>query len=164
MRVKILRCIFFILIILVSVIIFGFSAQNGEKSGNLSKSIITKIADVIKVKENNKNEFIVQGEKVIRKMAHFTIYTLLGICVMGFLSTFNLKIVKQVIITGIYGFFYATTDEFHQMFINGRNASFLDIMIDSLGILFGILIVYVLVVIIKNKAKNYWKKIFGIIK
>ena len=155
MRVKILRCIFFILIILVSVIIFGFSAQNGEKSGNLSKSIITKIADVIKVKENNKNEFIVQGEKVIRKMAHFTIYTLLGICVMGFLSTFNLKIVKQVIITGIYGFFYATTDEFHQMFINGRNASFLDIMIDSLGILFGILIVYVLVVIIKNKAKNY---------
>lgn len=155
MKVKILRCTFFILIILVSVIIFGFSAQDGEKSGNLSKSIITKIADIINVKENNKNEFIVQGEKVIRKMAHFTIYTLLGICVMGFLSTFNLKIVKQVIITGIYGFFYATTDEFHQMFINGRNASFLDIMIDSLGILFGILIVYVLVVIIKNKAKNY---------
>ena len=39
MKTNILRITFLILIIINSVIIFGFSAQNGEESGNLSKLV-----------------------------------------------------------------------------------------------------------------------------
>ena len=150
MKKYIIRFIFLVLIILNSLVIFGFSAQNGEKSGSLSKSIIIKIADILNVKEEN---FIEKGEIVIRKMAHFGIYTLLGIWSMAFISTFELKRKNQIIITLIWGILYASTDEIHQLFIRDRNGSIADVVLDSFGILFGTMIV---VGILKLANYNNW--------
>lgn len=154
---NLLRTIFFILIIIISLIIFGFSAQDGETSGGISKAVITKIADIIKVKENIRNEFIIEGEKIIRKLAHFAIYTALGIFSMSFMKTFNLSNKKQALITLTWGFLYACTDEIHQLFSNGRNASFLDVLLDTFGVAFGILLVIIIIFII-NKVKNNIEK------
>ena len=38
----------------------------------------------------------------------------------------------------LFGCLYATSDEFHQKFSNGRTASSKDVCIDTLGVLFGI--------------------------
>lgn len=141
MKKYIVRIIFLILIVLNSLVIFGFSAQNGESSGSISKNIIIKIADIIKINEDNREEFIEKGEKVIRKLAHFGIYTSLGLWSMAFISTFNIKMKKQVIGTTIWGVMYATTDEIHQLFINGRNGSALDVLLDTTGVIFGSIIV-----------------------
>ena len=62
---------------------------------------------------------------------------------MGFIATFNLKRKNQILITIIWGFLYASTDELHQMFINGRNASFLDVLLDTSGVIFGILLIII---------------------
>lgn len=158
MKKNILRIIFLILIILNSSIIFGFSSQNGEESGNLSKMVITKIADILKVKEENRTYFLSLGEKVIRKLAHFSIYTLLGIWSFAFIYTFNLKQKYKTIITAIWGFLYASTDEFHQMFSKGRTASINDVIIDTLGVIFGLLLVLLILKIKEmlriNNTKN----------
>lgn len=158
MKKNILRIIFLILIILNSLIIFGFSSQHGEESGNLSKMVITKIADILKVKEENRTYFLSLGEKVIRKLAHFSIYTLLGIWSFAFIYTFKMKMQYQVTITTIWGFLYASTDEFHQMFSNGRTASINDVIIDTLGVIFGLLIVLLILkikeIIRINNIKN----------
>ena len=157
MKTNILRIIFLILIIINSLIIFGFSSQNGEESSNLSKMIITKIANILNVKEENKTIFLDLGEKIIRKLAHFSIYTLLGIWSISFLYTFNIKLKYQVIITSVWGFLYALTDEFHQMFSNGRHASIDDVIIDTLGVIFGLLLVLLIFKvkeIIINKKLN----------
>ena len=77
MKKCILRIVFLVIIIVISGIIFGFSAQDGEESGNLSKTVITKIADILNVEENSRENFIETGEVVIRKLAHFTIYSIL---------------------------------------------------------------------------------------
>lgn len=157
MKTNILRIIFLILIIINSLIIFGFSSQNGEESSNLSKMIITKIANILNVKEENKTIFLDLGEKVIRKLAHFSIYTLLGIWSISFLYTFNIKLKYQVIITSVWGFLYALTDEFHQMFSNGRHASINDVIIDTIGVIFGLLLVLLIFKvkeIIINKKLN----------
>lgn len=157
MKTNILRIIFLILIIINSLIIFGFSSQNGEESSNLSKMIITKIANILNVKEENKTIFLDLGEKFIRKLAHFSIYTLLGIWSISFLYTFNIKLKYQVIITSVWGFLYALTDEFHQMFSNGRHASIDDVIIDTLGVIFGLLLVLLILKvkeIIINKKLN----------
>ena len=140
MKTNILRIIFLILIIINSLIIFGFSSQNGEESSSLSKTVINKIADILDIKENRET-FLDLGEKIIRKLAHFSIYTLLSIWSNSFLYTFNIKLKYQVIITSIWGFLYAITDEFHQMFSNGRHASIDDAIIDTLGVIFGLLLV-----------------------
>ena len=155
MKKNILRIIFLILIIINSLIIFGFSSQNGEESGSLSKTVITKIADILNVKEENRVRFIDLGEKVIRKLAHFSIYASLGIWSFAFIYTFNIKIKYQVAITIIWGFLYASTDEFHQMFSKGRTASIDDIIIDTLGVAFGLLLVLLILKIIEIlKAKS----------
>ena len=152
MKKNILRIVFLILIIINSLIIFGFSSQNGEESGNLSKSIITKIADILNIEDNREN-FIDVGEKVIRKLAHFGIYTLLGIWSIGFLLTFNIKLKYQVVIASIWGCIYALTDEFHQSFSFGRHASINDVVIDTLGVIFGLLLVLLVLKIKKKKKK-----------
>ena len=46
---------------------------------------------ILNVEENSRENFIETGEVVIRKLAHFTIYTALGMATIAFLLTFNLK-------------------------------------------------------------------------
>ena len=153
MKTYILRIIFLILIITNSLIIFGFSAQNGEESSNLSKTVITKIADIFNVEENRES-FLNIGESVIRKLAHFSIYTLLGIWVVCFMLTFKIKLKWQITLTAVWGLLYAITDEFHQMFSSGRHASINDVVIDTLGVLFGLFLVLTInkiIEIIKQK-------------
>ena len=115
MKTNILRITFLILIIINSVIIFGFSAQNGEESGNLSKLVISKIADILNIEENREN-FLEVGESIVRKLAHFSIYTSLGIWLISFLLTFKLKLKYQITIASVLGIAYAISDEFHQKF------------------------------------------------
>ena len=153
MEKNILRIIFLILIIINSLIIFGFSSQNGEESSSLSKTVITKIADILNVKKVNRKVFLDLGEKIIRKLAHFSIYTLLGIWSISFLYTFNIKLKYKVVITSTWGFLYAITDEFHQMFSSGRHASIDDVIIDTLGVIFGLLLVLLIL-----KIKEIIKK------
>ncbi len=143
MKKNIIRAVLLILVIVISSIIFGFSAQDGETSGGISKGVITIIADVFNLNGDTRNIFIEKGEGVIRKLAHFGIYTLLGLASMGFIATFNLKRKNQILITIVWGFLYASTDELHQMFINGRNASFLDVLLDTSGVIFGILLIII---------------------
>ena len=153
MKTNILRIIFLILIIINSLIIFGFSSQNGEESGNLSKSIIIKIADVFNIQKNKEN-FIDVGERIIRKLAHFGIYSLLGIWSISFLLTFKMKLKWQVVITTIWGIVYAITDEFHQSFSFERHASINDVAIDTLGVVFGILIVLLIIKMYEMTKNN----------
>ena len=154
MKKNIIRVVLLVLVIAISAVIFGFSAQDGETSGGISKRVITIIADIINLNGDTRNIFVKKGEGVVRKLAHFGIYTLLGLASMGFIATFNLKRKNQILITIIWGFIYASTDELHQMFINGRNASFLDVLLDTSGVIFGIL----LVIFIMYCYKKYYLK------
>lgn len=158
MSKNIFRIICLILVIIISAIIFGFSSQNGEKSGGLSKAVITKISEIINVKDSKREIFIKRGEKVVRKLAHFTIYSALGLATMGFMITLELTTLKQSIYTVIFGFLYASTDELHQLFINGRNGSFMDVILDTSGVFFGILLMIILGHIINKTRNNIEKK------
>ncbi len=138
--------------------IFSFSNQNGEKSGALSQNIAKRITKNIKTMKNSEEEQIVlrKIEKTIRKLAHFSLYTIVGILLMSLMSTYNIRINKKSAISFYIGFFYAVTDEIHQIFIPGRTSSIKDIGIDCLGVLFGILII---TIICKAFIGNYHIKL-----
>ena len=118
----ILKRIFFLIMLLIAFyIIFNFSAQNGIESGNLSKKVTTFIVEMFsKVKNmdvNLKLHYIEKLHPIIRKLAHFSIYTLVGFSVMGFMCTFDIKNRFKLIVSILIGITYAITDEFHQSFI-----------------------------------------------
>ncbi len=143
MKVNIIRVILIILLMGIFFAIFGFSNQNGEKSGGLSKKVteaVTKnIKSVQRLEKEQKENVLQRIESIIRKIAHFSIYTVVGLLLMGLMSTYRLKENDRISISLIIGVIYASTDEIHQAFIPERTAQITDVIIDSMGVLLGIL-------------------------
>lgn len=140
------RTIFVILILGTFIAIFIFSSQDGKKSKSVSESFMKKIVDIYpktsKLDDKEKQVIVKKSQTFIRKTAHFTIYMTAGILIIGFLSTYNLKWNKKLIITLILGLIYSILDELHQGYTGGgRTPRVFDVCIDFLGVLSGSIIV-----------------------
>jgi rSAM/selenodomain-associated transferase 1 len=83
--------------------------------------------------------WIMQGAKAfyIRKAAHMTEYGLLAFLIVRWLRL-SFPFRKAAIYSFIIAVIYASTDEYHQTFIEGRGGSPIDVMIDSAGMLIGL--------------------------
>lgn len=158
MKKNILRIILILLLLGTFYIIFGFSSQDGEKSGSISRRITEKIATFIpqiqKENEIEKENIMNTMERIIRKMAHFSIYTAVGLLLMSLVSTYNIKEKNRLIITLITGIIYASSDEIHQSFVPGRSPMITDIVIDTMGVILGILLIILGKKIIKKYREN----------
>lgn len=145
MKINLLRIVLLILLFGTFYIIFGFSSQDGEESGGISSRvtefILEKSNTYKNIEENRQDEIFERTEKIIRKIAHFSIYALVGFLLMGLVSTFKLKEKNRILISLILGVLYATSDEIHQLFSPGRSAQITDVYIDTLGILVGIFVI-----------------------
>lgn len=158
MNLKIQRIIFAILTIATFVTIFIFSSQNGDKSGSTSRNFTRKVIEILQIdkylNESEKENLIENSQFIIRKLAHFTIYTIAGINMMGFINTYNLKKKNKIISVLLVGVIYAISDEFHQMFSGGRMPAIKDILIDSFGVLIGICVFIQLNKIVRKKSNK----------
>ena len=157
-KIKTRRIIFLVLMIITAITIFIFSSQDGEKSTSTSDNFIKQIVKIFKGNDINELELEEITDNIsfyIRKLAHFTIYTIFGITTFGFINTFEIDKKKKIIIAILIGAIYASTDEFHQLFSSGRSASIVDVCIDTSGVLFGILLAQLSIYIFsKIKVKN----------
>ena len=160
--INIFRMILIILLLCTFFIIFGFSSQNGEKSGGINRKVTETILKVSsnynKLEEGEKEVVLHRTESIIRKIAHFSIYAVVGFLLMGLLSTYKIKDKWRIIITIIIGILYAMSDEFHQSFSPGRTPKITDVYIDTLGIILGALLVVLIRIIYKKIKTKYYKK------
>ena len=65
---------------------------------------------------------------------------------------------KKILISIGLAFLYACSDEIHQLFVNGRSGEFTDVLLDTCGAGFGILVVITMSLIcckISEKLKNH---------
>ena len=162
-KINIIRAILIILLLATFVRIFCFSNQNGTKSSGVSRKFTEIVTSNIKKVQNmpksEKELFLEHTEKIIRKLAHFSIYTVVGLLMMSLMNTYKLKQSKRIWISLIVGVLYASSDEIHQYFVPGRSARLFDVGIDTLGVLTGILIYLVLRKLInkvcRKDAKNF---------
>lgn len=158
MKINIIRTIIMILLLGTFAVIFQFSSQNGEESGNLSGKIARFLVEKLPIK--NTNQALRRTEGVVRKMAHFSIYTLLGFLLMSFISTYHLEENRRIIISLFVGILYATSDEIHQKFVADRSCQITDVILDSMGVLLGILLLlFIFKIYQKIKTKIKYKNI-----
>lgn len=147
MNKNIIRAILIILLIATFVRIFCFSSQDGEESSAVSRKVTTAVTqNVKKIQDMDSKErelTLNKIEHVIRKIAHFSIYTLVGILMMALMSTYDISKNKQILVSILVGIIYATSDEIHQYFIPGRSAMVTDVLIDTAGVCLGVLIVLI---------------------
>lgn len=129
---------------------FGFSAQNGEKSGNLSflmSKRLVELADFFSPDDWAMEEVDTRAEQIdflIRKAAHFSEYAALGFLEFG-LAVMWMKAGKRrvLLVAGIL-LLSGGMDEFHQMFVPGRYPSVWDVLLDTAGGLSGMALLLVI--------------------
>lgn len=75
---------------------------------------------------------------LVRKSTHLMVF---GILAVLFFKSIKMK-KYAFLVSWILAVLYAMTDEWHQSLIPGRGASFHDVLIDSMGALMALLIVW----------------------
>lgn len=131
-----------ILLTALYIIIFCFSAEDGDSSSAASTAVTQALLKgyygITGGSARALAEMAAQMEGFVRKLAHFTEY----LCV-GFLSYSIVVLWRglawkgRAAVTGQV-FLSAALDEFHQYFIPGRNAALKDVLIDTAGGITGI--------------------------
>lgn len=158
MKLNIIRGIIIILLIGTFYVIFGFSSQNGSESSGISKKITISLTENIKTTQEKPKEeqekTVLHIEHIIRKIAHFSIYTIVGILIRALCQTYKIKEIDKLTISIITGIIYATSDEIHQAFVPGRSALLTDVLIDTMGVTLGILLVMLIIEIYKSIKHN----------
>lgn len=134
-----------VLMILWMIFIFYMSNQPADISNEQSDTVLNLLKSS---GLNISDRYVDIVITIIRKGAHFTEYLILSLLYFNVLR-FYISKKKSLIYSVILVFFYASTDEFHQIFIEGRAGRFTDVLIDTSGGTVGSLIVLMF-----NKIKN----------
>ena len=137
----------------VMILIFIHSAMPGDMSGSESGFFAQILASLTGMSFE-------AASFAVRKAAHFTEYAVLGICLSVNFCDLNLASSASEVTEGadlqksglsvlikyphaaawICGTLYAATDEFHQLFVNGRSGEIRDVCIDAAGVALGAVI------------------------
>lgn len=150
------KLVMWILIIVWMICIFLFSSQNADESSELSqgflRSFVLKFLPDNISRNQNTVDFL---EHLLRKCAHMTEYTILGVFIsvqIRLYKTFRREW-QKVLAAVLFVMLYASTDEFHQLFVTGRSAQVTDVMIDTCGGLIGAGLTAAIVAILHGRNK-----------
>ena len=133
------KWIFIALTVMWTAVIYMFSFQSGEQSGDMSGSILETMLAFFMPSVLKQPEKLEMFHLILRKCAHFTEFMILGV-----LSSLALKYMKhgQKVIAGLgYCILVAALDETLQLFVSGRAGRVMDVLIDSAGAVTGIVLV-----------------------
>lgn len=157
-KVLVVRYFSFVAAFSIMLTIFIMSSQNAEESSTTSRGFIRMIAPYLKknfylLSEEKQAAFVSSLQYIVRKGAHFSIYTFLGAFIScGFLTYKWMKPLSKTGISFIICVLYSLSDEIHQHFVPGRSCELFDVFIDSSGAILGCLTVFLIYKFIKRKA------------
>lgn len=128
--------------------IFFMSNMPGDVSSEQS-DVVVKVIHDLGIDVNGL--FGITITFIVRKIAHFSEYFILYLLIY-MVTCLYVNEKKARVLTILFVFIYAVSDEIHQIFVPGREAAFRDVMIDTSG---GFLAFVILSIIykIKNKRK-----------
>lgn len=101
----------------------------------------------------------------VRKLAHFTEYTVLGVLLLNVVRSVKLhkgsgmgaqpglQPLRFAHAAGAWalGTLYAASDEFHQLFVPGRSGQISDVCIDASGVLLGVILCFLAIYLVRRK-------------
>lgn len=133
------------LLVLNLAFIWGNSLLPGEVSGAFSDWVKELLAAVFPV--DGPDTF---GGVLLRKFAHFSEFAMLGLLLAWLVGMLQ----KKPCTSFGWGFLVACMDETIQRFVPDRGPSFRDVLIDSSGVLTGMLLLLAGYTIIKRKKSE----------
>lgn len=166
---KKLTMVFCALALIWMIVIFCFSAQPSASSSAMSSPLAETLVDVLYPSFETKPveeqlRLLDFWTLVIRKCAHFAEYTVLGLLLVlaygscrstqtGKALFETLRPIRVPLIAFLIGAAYAASDELHQRFVPGRSGRISDVLLDSAGVLTGVLLMWLFAQI--KSARRY---------
>ena len=151
------RVIFGLLTLFWMGVIFCFSSQPAPQSANLSRKvtqqIVHNVSDNQNVIDDDSDGSFKKWHTFVRKVAHFSLYLVLGILVMNFCLSDKFLNKWTVLASLGFSFLYALSDEVHQHFIPGRCFLWTDVLLDCMSAFLGMILVWCSINLFK-KIKN----------
>ena len=131
------------------VLIFFFSAEDADRSNQTSGVVSEWVAERTVPEYKSlppvrRKTVLDQVQHKVRKCAHFLEYTALGFLLRCCLESWFGGKRRLPLFSWMGGAFYAATDEMHQLLVDGRGGSALDVVLDSSGVLTGVLLAMLL--------------------
>jgi len=135
-------------------LIFSFSSQAAEQTNQLSLKITQKIIDMnllVLPDGVEPDAYLLLANRWIRKAAHFFLFMILGFLISQVLNVWVKNRLYTSVVSLIISAAYAVSDEYHQMFVPGRNAAWKDVFIDTIGAVLGILLSLLIIQAFKKR-------------
>ena len=151
--------IFLVLAIIWMLVISAFSSRTGDLSATDSGRIGRLIGQVLVPgfedwSEEKQDQFAEKVDYPVRKTAHATEYAILGMLLVGAYTDKEKGHFVRLLIPWFIGTIYAATDEIHQLFVPGRSGQISDVCLDSIGVLIGVFLLWVITEIKWKKEKR----------
>ena len=157
MPLRLLRKVMpFLPALMVMSMIFFFSSQPAYDSSNLSltltEQVINSVNDRFQLNWTYEEQMrqVYLMEHYIRKLAHFTEFCLLSITLAVPLYHHYVQGFCMPLLTLGISIPYAFSDEFHQLFVAGRAGKLDDVLIDTAGAVFGVLVIWPLLYLLST--------------
>ena len=163
-RYSILAFIFWVLTLSWIVTIYYMSAQTGAQSSQMSRGFVSALNEIFGLN--------IQDDGVVRMAAHAAEFALLTFLSYMALSSTNkisnktsyaespVKLMRSdnemnIIFTLWFTILNAIFDEYHQLFVMGRDGSIVDVLIDLIGIVIVLAIIRVVFTIyLRSKGRK----------
>ncbi len=150
-------------------LIYYLSGQDGVTSAGLSLKVSIKVVEIAAMIFDHAltpEEVLHYADIIhflIRKFAHMGLYFLLAVSVSFPLYVYGLRGIPLMLVAGGFCVAFACGDEYHQSLVAGRGPSKKDVLIDSIGVLAGVIVVRIVgfigrMTIFRPLSKNYKKK------
>lgn len=147
---KFLKPLSFLPAILMMYLIFTFSSQDGVTSAQLSYKVSYKVIETggellgADFEPWEIDNLATRFHGAIRKIAHMTEYFALAVAVAFPLYVYGLRGILLMLVAGFFCVAFACGDEYHQSYVAGRGPSKRDVLIDSFGVFWGIVLVRII--------------------
>ena len=131
------------LVLAAAAMIFYFSSQDATESAKTSSGFLAWLVNLFlpgfkDMSYRQRLRILNQFQYIIRKLAHFSEFALLGVSLRLLFQA--LRLPRPLFWAWVAGTLYACTDELHQLWVDGRGPMWQDVCIDSAGVLAGALL------------------------
>ena len=152
-----IRLVPWLLVLLWMGVIFYFSQENGEQSAGTSERVICFLLTrfdpgFLDLTAKEQTLRIRAWSTVVRKMAHFTLFGVMGLLSFGAFSVVLPPRRAFWAALGL-GMLQGILDEVHQLFVPGRACEIRDMAIDTAGVALGVLVMLLLFSLVKRKKE-----------
>lgn len=144
---RLLTGLLWLLTLLWTALLFGFSGQDGQESADLSTKVTLWIMNLLPGLPGTFDQL----HYIVRKIAHFTIFGAEGVLLSCALMRSLNKTGTAACIALPACLVIAALNEYHQSFMEGRVASILDVGIDFAGAVCGVIFVWIMAQLLRRR-------------